>query len=234
MLRFLDTGSVLKYLFETLFISPHERNIEVFNSVTRYPILRTFVKNLKYEAVYFQPDLSRVHYFEMLWSEASSALDNMNDLGNLPFQCPDAEINHFVSFVEHVKSRGASASHEEFMIREAMFVCGNFAFVIEGYQTYLAMADYQARCFENDVFQDTITNGLRRLDHLQEMNVTARWTCCYSASLAISSRSKGSPLARTWDPVHPTRIEKDGEIRDRLAAKSHIETSKLKARPICL
>ena len=143
-----------RFLFDTVYISPHKTNIDVFQSVTQHPVLRHCVKRVCYDLVEFNANWTYAQYFWRLWRDMTWWTEDLEE----PFDCPDAQINSFLK-----SARWKSTKTPELRLRMAMEKCGDFDPIKAGYRKWLEHALYQQKCTENDNFARILVVGLQRV-----------------------------------------------------------------------
>ena len=144
-------------LFDTVYISPHKINIDVFQSITQHPVLRSYVTNLVYDGVRFPTVLTGwtySQYFRMTFDRAM----NMKDWPQEILEHPDDQINEFVELARWTL-------HSEYYERrsEAQEQCSEFGFIRAGYRKWQEHALYEQDCLENDNFIRILTMGLGKV-----------------------------------------------------------------------
>ena len=175
-------------LFEKIYVSPHEYNLDIFTEWCANPVLARCVKTLEYDAAYFSPYMTSRTYLDRLLFETSLFIEGQGQT----FHSRDDEIKQFVDM-----ACGACDGQTE-----ALAACANFKFLKDGLTGYDMMAKSQAELLHNGYFQETLATGLRRLYHLEAVILNDCWPkieCSPIGSSVEPRRTRGSPLARTWD-----------------------------------
>lgn len=130
-----------KFLFDTLYVSSHKPNIDVFQGVTQHPELRTHVTKLVYDGVGFSTKWTYSEYFKNLWSDIDvRRLEETSD-------SPDFQIN---SFIESTRRNDTLSTEQRLRMAEEQ--CGDFDFIKAGYKVWQAHALYERECMNNDEF----------------------------------------------------------------------------------
>ena len=177
-------------LFAKLYISPHRLNLLVFASVTRHPVLRRYVKKIKYDAVHFSPEITISEYFGKLWRQWHQLFSKASITEDLIYSNPDPQIRCFgTSFTVSGRDR-RRGQEEDWAQRE------DFDFVREGYHEWMEQAAYEKKCSEGGTLLRLLMAGLRQFVRLRTVRLTGGWP--FGGKL----RCEGSPLARTWQPFH--------------------------------
>lgn len=146
-------------LFDTLYISPHKINIDVFQGVTQHPVLRHCVKQLRYDGVGFSADWIYPQYFARLWGDTLWWARNLRE----PFDSPDIQVD---SFVESARWNHTEEIEIEERVRRlgmAMEKCGDFDSIKAGYLRSQEHAVYERKCIENNNFVRILAVGLQRV-----------------------------------------------------------------------
>ncbi len=140
-----------RFLFDTLYISPHKINIDVFQSVTQHPVLRHCVKHLCYDLVGFAPNYTYPQYFARLWCQYLEK----------PFHSSDTQVNTFIESATCKPTKDLGLR-----LRMAMEKCGDFDAIKAGYIKWQEHALYQQECTENDNFVRILAVGLQRVSRM--------------------------------------------------------------------
>lgn len=176
-------------LFTKLFISPHRLNLQVFVDIAGDPKLSKNVTELEYSAVYFSPHITISDYFDRLWRQTIDSLRVNEDIPN----DTDPEIHQFVSLV---KNSEWDWDRTEVIKAEARLRCSEFAFIQKGYQKWKEEAHFEQGCTEKSVLLHVLTVGLKSLSRLRTVKLRSDW------SITDQQGIYGSPLARSWNPMH--------------------------------
>ena len=139
-----------KFLFNTLYISPHKPNIDVFQGVTQHPELRTHVTKLVYDGVGFSTKWTYSQYFEKLWSDVGVRwLEETRD-------SRDFQIN---SFIESTRQNNTLSAEQRLRMAEEQ--CSDFDFIKAGYKAWQAHALYERKSMKNKKFLRMLIMGLQ-------------------------------------------------------------------------
>lgn len=121
-----------QFLFDTLYISPHKTNIDVFQSVTQHRVLRHCVKQLRYDGVGFSVNWVYRQYFARLWGDMRWSTRNLKE----PFHSPDTQFNSFVesagwNHTQEIETEDVETEENEtedirLKLRMAIEKCGDF------------------------------------------------------------------------------------------------------------
>ena len=191
-----------EYLFDKLYISPREENINVFESITQHPQLARCVKELEYDVTLFSSNMSESHYFRRL----VYCTPMKGEVNGVPIHedCFQQMYNarkhkHFDPQVdEYLKMINQSQD-----IRAALSTynqCRHYNFIIEGYRKWQECALYEQRCMHSGDFLRILVYGLRNLDRLESVDICQRWV---SRRLSIAQSDPTSyypsPFGRAWD-----------------------------------
>lgn len=80
-------------LFDRVYISCREKDMEVFEKITAHPLISTGIRELVYDCSLFGKDMSIREYFWQL----QESLDRIKTgLESVPFNCANDEINGFI------------------------------------------------------------------------------------------------------------------------------------------
>lgn len=188
-----------QFLFDKIYISPRQKDVEVFGRITTHPVLSHAVKELVYDTSHFMQELAIEDYYDGLDSEVTCVAHSWE---HRTFTSPNPEINEFV---EDLKKRSAkSMNYQEVRQKHS-----RDSFIVEGYQLYLDYAKDEQQSFESGMFLSKLYLGLHRLNNLQSVVFNNDLWHYYIVStpqnIDISSlqcRTSGSPLVRSWKPFH--------------------------------
>lgn len=149
-------------LFDTLYISPHKTNIDVFQSVTQHPILRGYVKKLTYDKVGFSTECTYSDYFTRLLNQVAPLTHGLEGTSD----SPDMQINSFIeAATRYYNSRQSLEKVEE--------ECSNFDFIKAGYKKWQGHAQYEQKCMKKYEFMRILTMGLQRVSSSTLENITS-------------------------------------------------------------
>ena len=87
-------------LYERVYVSPHSKDLEVFNSIASNKHLSEVVKEVVYDASYFNPNLSKSVYLERLVDQTWNLTAELD--GGMVVNGPDTNVN---IFLRHVRDR---------------------------------------------------------------------------------------------------------------------------------
>ncbi|CAF9936139.1 MAG: hypothetical protein ALECFALPRED_006711 [Alectoria fallacina] len=200
-------------LFDRVYISPRDKDIQVFSNVTKHPVLRSSVKELICDISEI-PELSHEEYFYDLCDELRYITASLST--KHPFNSPHPRLNNFVNAIIRDK-----------MTRGVMFSKhANDRLVVEGYQLWqeLAVEERQnLKVGSHGIFFSDLCSGLLRLPNLQSVKMDDDiWdkTRMDNSTTFLpihpdhtpSTVLSGSPLARSLNPWHlrPKRSEDAG------------------------
>ena len=176
-------------LFDRAYISPRRKDIEVFEGITRHPVLSSAVRELVYDASQFVPCLDVGHYHKQLYdSMLGVSLRGGNPLSKIS----NAEIKRYVR-----EQRAKALTCFDFCQRHK-----KDKFVIEGYGKYNAQVKYEQHSFQSGMFSSDLHSGLYRLENLRSVKLS---DSIWNHELD-QTPDEGSPLIRSWGPyyLHPT------------------------------
>ena len=190
-------------LFDQVYVSPRNKDIQIFSHITKHPVLSRSVKGMICD-VSTIADLSHEIYFHELcnqWQRMTSSLSKKD-----PFNSPQPGLNKFVNaIIRTPRFRGVLFSKY-----------ANDEYVIEGWQLWQDLAKEEREALEHGrkgMYFSDLCSGLHRLSNLQSviiendmwskvgMNIHENFDPSHSQHTASPTLS-GSPLARSWVPWH--------------------------------
>ena len=178
-----------EFLFKKIYVSANKIDLDIFNAITNHPLLSKCVRCLVYDGSEFILDYSKIAYLDQLRSQTSKIFSrNTNRL----LDCQDKEACDWVTAVVGKHQSESEATIER--LRDSKFIT-------QGYEKYHEHAVYQHHSLRSGSFVDDLTQGLRKLPLLISIEVEDAW------SMSSHVNPLGSPLSRSWDPLHayPTR-----------------------------
>ena len=190
--------SVSDLLFDTVYISAHKEDFDVFENLAKHPHLSKCVRHLKYDASQFTNNLSERDY---MWNLSAQLRRNGNPT-DAPRDSPDPEINAFVELVT-----GWGKNYLSYNTNSVEFqCCQQSRFVKEGYRKFKEYASRQEAAYTNPEYWDTATRLLGQLTNLDSATIYDQWERTIVKTLKAMSDGEfcrfGSPLNRSWNPVH--------------------------------
>ena len=193
---------VSSLIFNTVYISAHKEDLDAFISLATHPHLSKCVRRLKYDASQFASDLSKRDY---LWLLGVQIRHNLGELADTLRRRSDPEINGLVDFVA---ARSAEWS-EPVTKREALLRYGASSFVEDGHQKYLDYSSRQEATKHDKGYWETVARGMSQFENLESGETYAGWYPFGSRGIGTlkylpygDSFQTGSPLQRSWNPVH--------------------------------
>ena len=159
-----------EFLFDTLYISPHKTNIDVFQSIVQHPVLRGCVKKLVYDGVGFSTKRTYSQYFEMLWKQMTRATSGLRK----SFDIPNSQIRRAIKLIRQptrrTRRQGRMPGSERWTylttqqtLRVVEEECRDFQFIKSGYRKWQENALHEQECMENGKFMRTLIMGLNRV-----------------------------------------------------------------------
>lgn len=186
-------------LFDRIYVSPRKKDIEVYENITKHPVLRAVVKELIYDATRFHKITlyeycnQMIRYLCMLswrWRKKE-----------WKFQSPDLHINEILN-----GSVNRSSPFPENMHRVTQDHI-NDTFITEGFKAYNECADYEEESLQTGVFFKILSSELRQLHRLRSVllcsNLWHKWLNEMNVlnPSTLSGHLPGSPCNRSWNPL---------------------------------
>ena len=181
-------------LYDRVYVSPHSRDLEVFNSIASEKHLSKFVKELVYDASSFDMDLSKSVYLSRLLSQTEELIAELAE--ETVFNSPDRHVNSFLKF--------AQGPYQDLL--QPIFT---YRFVDQGYSRYCELAEEQEELFDSGQFLVELCQGLRSLPKLHRVTIHDEWQRDdqYQQRALLDPvalrplRPFYTPLARGWNPL---------------------------------
>ena len=204
-------------LFDRAYISPYDKDIQVFANITQNPTFASSIKDLIFD-ISSVPKLSYGNYFDQLRREIRSITAH-----------PDRPFSYYSSsrqrnqFVNDITQHGRDT---DLLLSKY----GKERLLVEGFRLWQQLTAQEQHNLGGGVYFNALSAGLRRLPNLQAVKIdNAIWkrnrlhTSILWAPLCLEDALKpyhvlgveysGSPLSRSWNPWHlrPKRSEYEPE-----------------------
>lgn len=173
------------YLFEKIYVSANQQDLDVFQAVAEHPSLRRHVKTLSYDGTFFYPEMAKRDYMRNLLKEKPP--ESFFALDNIAYSYPNRDIEHWI---RHTPRNASSNS------KWAKFL--NCKFINDGFYKYQDHAYKQKELLASGKFPKILINGLKCLESLRSITVRSRWQELQN----LDDCHTGSPLARSWNIFH--------------------------------
>ncbi|MCJ1460689.1 hypothetical protein MMC28_011071 [Mycoblastus sanguinarius] len=197
-------------LFDKIYISLRRKDIEVFEKITRHPVLSESIKEMICDVSKIS-DLSYEDYFYCLCYQISYIVCGLSR--RFPFKSPHPRLNQFINTIIQIRT-----SYDElFESYDELFdeFC-NDDLVTEGFQVWQELAAEERHSFDPELrgkFFSDLCSGLNRLPNLQSVKMDddiwgknrreiSHTMCPAYHPSALPVIWFGSPLARSWYPRH--------------------------------
>ena len=160
--------------------------MQVFDNVTKHPVLRKAVTNLTWDTTRFHGDWDLSGYFEHL-------IHNIRFLSERKIEEPSTPFHTLINDLRNInldRDRLYSKYQKE-------------SFVIEGYETWQTIASEEEWLLNGGLFYTTLSKGLQQLDRLYIVTVSAQlWNNLRDEPWTpmVRGNAIGTPLIRSWDP----------------------------------
>ena len=190
-------------LFDRVYVSPRENDLQIFSNITKHPVLSRSIKAMICD-ISEVPEYSHEEYFHLLCFEKRAMAFELSR--KHPFKGPYPTLNRFVNAI----IRGT-------IPRSKMFSkFGNYKFIREGFQIWRQIAAQESQYLEHSEhgrFFHELCSGLSRLPNLQSVNIgddlwdrcRKHWICVFYLQQRYQIPKpilSGSPLVRGWSPWH--------------------------------
>ncbi|MCJ1452635.1 hypothetical protein MMC28_002978 [Mycoblastus sanguinarius] len=205
-----------EFLFDKAYISPRKKDMEIFENITQHPVLRSAVKELVYDASHFRSGMSRWICFKEVKYNLISVLNRWR-VRNEVCNSPDKRLN---AFLEALKGR-------EITRYEIYQKYKDESFLVEGHRLFQELARYEQLAFESGIFYTVLCCGLRQLDRLRSVVLSNKlWGDNLNKIKTLDSQTlraefSGSPLTRSWNPLHPLALRWTDSEDGRLNGSDH-------------
>ena len=180
-------------LVGNLYLSPREKDMEIFDAVTQHPDLKISVKNIIYDTAQF------VKYTFPEYLKDFAAAFSLGQFAGLG--CAEAMIQEMGGIIEEVLEdespvvqRSMAISHldMEHLLRHPT--------LIQGYQCYTLHAQEQGNIFLPSWYSRAF-EGLQRLGQIRSATICNSWKMIPRMRVRPDgTRLVGSPSARAWLP----------------------------------
>ena len=188
-------------LFDTVYISCHQLDYDVYAKIARHPIISACVKNLRYDTCQFPPMLTKKVYLQKLANQIwyLLACDRKP-----PYSTQDPEAHEMLCLINEYNKRNWVALYPPIWQKFQ-----NSYFVEVGYRRFMQHAHRQQLFRGSTEYWKQISEKIRLLANLKSVEVYDQWCSVvksYHGSLLISTYGdilpESSPLARSWNVLH--------------------------------
>ena len=148
-------------LFDRVYVSPREKDLQTFSNITKHPVLSRSIKAMICDISEI-PEYSYEEYFHFLCYEKRAMAFDLSK--KHPFKGPYPALGRFLNAV----IRGTISQPKMF----SRF--GNYKFIREGFQIWRQLAAEESQYLENSEhgrFFHELYSGLSRLPNLQSVNI---------------------------------------------------------------
>lgn len=208
-------------LFDRIYISPRQKDLQVFELMTLHPNLGRAIKTLIFD-VSSVPTLEREEHFLELCEEIRSTTIWLSK--KFPFNCPDARLTQFVNAI----------IERETTFEDLYSEYGEDDLVTDGFHLWQELLEQERSNLKrglHGIFFEALCSGLRQLPNLQTVkmddDIWRKNQQDISDTLIPANINLdevvvpvASPLARSWHPWHlrpkKPRDIPDGEIPEHL------------------
>ena len=201
------------FLFDRVWISPREVDLEVFRNITTSSNLSRHVRRLVYDASHLDDNMTLWNYVLQLWDQIGEIIARYHSFPNTPrwlrvmdwyseFQA--SELRNFASGPAGVDDLDFDGFGDEYGLKPL---------VREAYDNWLKVAKFERYCVQSGALFNDICIGLKHLSSLRSFVFeNAMWRNHLheaverfdpkSPEADIVDSGPWSPLARTWHPFH--------------------------------
>ena len=189
-------------LFDRVYISCREPDLEVFRNITRHSLISTGVRELVYDGSFFVEDLSFEDYFYKVFEAV-----RCNRESDISIDSGNAQIDEFYRICK-MRDPDVSELYQDH---------GNDTFLVEGYQIYTEYSAFEWQNIECGWFFDELRTGLGSLTDLRSVLLNHwHWDMSIEGNNFFNlfkpiklykpnklyGTNSGSPLRRIWNPYH--------------------------------
>ncbi|KAL8685353.1 MAG: hypothetical protein Q9224_005851 [Gallowayella concinna] len=198
-----------EFLFETIYISPRETDLAVFDAITQHPVLRRAPRHLIYDCAVFSRH-DQKQYLQELYEQFDNGLFST-------FGSAESVIREMLSSVPR-------ESIDDYDIGDIAPQLANYPVFIEGYRKYFDHAKEQYFVFYHD-WSERVCRGLESLGPITFVTMRNTWDMIYDKEILNNQtidyswdmdrdelislgriqpdgkRLIGSPSARAWPPT---------------------------------
>lgn len=175
------------YLFEKIYVSANQEDLDVFQAVAQHPNLRQHVRILSYDGSFFYSHMARKEYTRHLLLKKPP--ERFFAVIDSTYVYPDRDTEEWIRHTPITPS----ADPKWKMFR-------NCKFINDGLNNYRDHADKQKELLATGKFFKTLVDGLKCLGSLQSITLRSGW----EQPRNLDECNTGSPLARSWDVFHLT------------------------------
>lgn len=192
-------------LFDDIYISAHQKDLEVFANITQSPHLSQSIRRLIYDTSIFTVASGKEWYVKQVLQQVSYLLWNFRH-GHV-FKNADEQINDLLKAAHPVKP-------PEYEIRQTERKLLSYRIINRGYETYQIKAKEQRENQKGELVA-RLCMGLERLPNLKAVSFEYEWASQsrnpkFSVETTLAPLFLGgSPLSRSYHPLYlrPTTTE---------------------------
>ena len=186
-------------LFDRVYISCREPDLEIFRNITRHPVISTGVRELVYDDSFFVKDLSFGDYFEQVFEAVHYLAPSWQS--DISIGSANVEIDEFC--------RDCQRTDPD--VEELYESHGKDTFLVDGYQIYKEYSAFEWQNIECGWFFDELSTGLGSLKNLRSVvfhhihwEVSSDCNKFFKAPKynKLHGLFSGSPLSRIWNQFH--------------------------------
>jgi len=176
--------------FWRVYISPRREDLEIFNNVTRHPVLSTYVRKVVYDASRFVLNISRRAYFNRLCDDITKCFV----LKGQDLQWP---LNgHLVTALQSDKPRDEIYNSHKYD-----------RFVDDGFHEWQRHSWYEGYSISHGVLTKTLCEGVERMNNMSSFSITGGlWQNHLNETLSLDSAYSGYPSVRRWKALYARPI----------------------------
>ena len=186
-------------LFQKIWISPHEKNVEVFREITRNPRLNKSIRKLVY-------DVCRFHYLDH--EEYFKAFVKCIKESSWCWRRRRRMFGQSLDFDHLLKDVDNGQAHADLFEKH-----GSNGVILNGFKEWQVLRRYAWRNVPSGMFCDALSEGLQSLPQLRTVETEDNIWFHQTATLGRHSDDEsdflsftcyeGSPISRNWKLFHP-------------------------------
>ncbi|CAF9921097.1 MAG: hypothetical protein HETSPECPRED_004433 [Heterodermia speciosa] len=200
----------VNFLFDTVYVSANKKDLDVFRMVSEHDTICQAVSRLVYDVTSFSHVTSLEHYFTVFKSNMCEAF-SLSGVPRIIFRHPTTAFHSLINRLSMSRNPRGLLLHEYM----------NDDYILKGYQTWQSYARFEDYSMHG-LLAGSLTSGLSRLNKLHSVamvsnifRINLRETR-YMDQDTLYCDYSGSPLCRSWNPLHarPDDTDISGRIKD--------------------
>ena len=209
----------INHLFDKVYISASKKDLDVFRMVSEHETICKAVRTLVYDVNTFSLIPSIEQYYVLFEMEMRKIFFSLMEVRN-HFENPTNPWHHIINdLAQPHRMRHGWVIEENHL---------NYAYIVEGYRAWQAYARYEEYSMKG-LLRGSLTSGVSRMHRLHSVALTSnifRVNLLETESINLDTMHceySGSPLSRSWNPLHARPLDTSRYTDDNEILESHLQ-----------